>query len=261
MDIQPPKLFKILVIGDSCYDVYHYGICDRVSPEAPVIILDEKEIITLEGMSGNVTANLRAFPTRVHHISNTHRASKHRYIDQRLNQHLLRVDEMESVGEEKINFDILPSAQTVDCVVISDYNKGFLSAEDCATICKRYKDVPLFVDSKKTDLSCYSDCTLKINAIEYQKIEQFPLQSEIIVTQGENGALYNSKNYVVEKVEVFDVCGAGDVFLATLVYFYLLKRDLPIAIVNANNAAALSVTKMGTYVLTKEDIDDDFFAN
>lgn len=256
MDTQQQRLLKILVIGDSCYDVYHYGMCKRVSPEAPVIILDERTIKKTEGMSGNVAANLKAFNTNVQHISNTHRTSKHRYIDSRLNHHLLRVDEPEGIIKEKIDLDVLPLPQEIDGVVISDYNKGFLSREDCAYISKRYKDVPLFVDSKKTDLSCYSNCILKVNNIEYEKIEQMPLQSEMIITQGDKGAIYNSKIYAVEKVEVFDVCGAGDVFLSTLTYFYLLNNNLEDATIKANKAAALSVTKTGTYVLTKADIND-----
>ena len=46
MDTQQLKLFKVLLIGDSCIDKYHYGTCDRISPEAPVPILNFKETTT-----------------------------------------------------------------------------------------------------------------------------------------------------------------------------------------------------------------------
>ena len=51
---------KILVIGDSCKDIFRYGKVNRLAPEAPVpIIIPEREISNL-GMAGNVVTNLKA---------------------------------------------------------------------------------------------------------------------------------------------------------------------------------------------------------
>ena len=47
---------------------------------------------------------------------------------------------------------------------------------------------------------------------------------EFIITMGPKGALYDNKMFRVEETEVFDVCGAGDVFLSGLVYGYLRLR-------------------------------------
>ena len=77
-----------------------------------------------------------------------------------------------------------------------------------------------------------------------------------MVTLGGLGARWAEQIFKTEKVDVYDVCGAGDVFLSALVYGYLRYRDMPEAIILANKCASLSVTKMGTYVLTKEDIND-----
>ena len=46
MIIQAQKQLKVLLIGDSCQDIYHFGSCDRISPEAPVLILKENRIET-----------------------------------------------------------------------------------------------------------------------------------------------------------------------------------------------------------------------
>ena len=54
MDDQQQKLSKILVIGDSCLDKYHYGSCERMSPEAPVPILKITRTETRPGMVLNV---------------------------------------------------------------------------------------------------------------------------------------------------------------------------------------------------------------
>ena len=39
-DSPPQEPFRVLLIGDSCYDIYHTGSVDRISPEAPVPVFD-----------------------------------------------------------------------------------------------------------------------------------------------------------------------------------------------------------------------------
>jgi bifunctional ADP-heptose synthase (sugar kinase/adenylyltransferase) len=50
---------KILVIGDSCTDVFIYGRCERLNPEAPIPVFEPTKTITNQGMAGNVVANLK----------------------------------------------------------------------------------------------------------------------------------------------------------------------------------------------------------
>lgn len=259
MDIPQQKYYKVVLIGDSCDDVYHYGVCERISPEAPVPILKETSRDTLKGMSGNVRLNLEAFKLFVLHYTNTEKIRKHRFIDTRHNQHLLRWDEGEH--QDIIPFDeaYLNIEPPPDAVVISDYNKGFLPVETCCKIIEYFKrldkNIPIFVDSKKTDLSCFNGCFIKINKKEYENIEDSPTTGEFIITLGESGALYNGDVYPTETVEVFDVCGAGDVFLSALVYGFLKYGTIEEAIPVANQLASVSVSHMGTYVLTKKDIE------
>ena len=78
----------------------------------------------------------------------------------------------------------------------------------------------------------------------------------IIITMGGKGTEYKGKLYPAEKVNVFDVVGAGDTFLAALTYGYLTYSSIEEAIPFANKAAAVAVSHTGTYVLTKEDIDE-----
>jgi D-beta-D-heptose 7-phosphate kinase/D-beta-D-heptose 1-phosphate adenosyltransferase len=210
----------------------------------------------MPGMSANVLANLRAFGIQVEHITNEHKIEKHRFIDERYNQHLLRYDIGESnliapLDINKINFNT-----SYDAVVISDYNKGFLREAECNELCTRFKEVPIFVDTKKNKLTCYHNCVIKINEKEYKNIIQKPNLAEFVVTLGDRGALYNNAFYQTDPVEVFDVCGAGDVFLSALVYGFLKTHSMEESVKLANKCASLSVSKMGTYVLTKEDVDD-----
>jgi D-beta-D-heptose 7-phosphate kinase/D-beta-D-heptose 1-phosphate adenosyltransferase len=255
MVIQQQKQLKVLVIGDSCKDIYHYGKCERISPEAPVLILKETRMETKPGMSANVVANLKAFEISVLHITNKEIIKKHRFVDEKFNQHVLRVDEGEYSDFCSIEIDKIRSInETLDAVVISDYDKGFLSYSNCDQITKYFENTPVFVDSKKNDLSCYKNSIVKINEKEYENLVYLPKNSELIITMGSKGAFCNDKLYKTEKVNVFDVCGAGDVFLSGLVYCYTLTKNLPESIYFANKCAAYSVTKFGTYSLTRKDI-------
>jgi len=257
MSIQPQTLSNVLLIGESCYDVYHYGSCDRLSPEAPVPVFKEIKTETRIGMAGNVFHNLEAFKLNVDFITDSQQIEKHRYIDERFRQHLLRVDKNETYMLEiyKFNYKDLTNK---DIVVISDYNKGFLSPDECSKLAEycKSREIPVFVDSKKTDLSCFEGCVLKINEKENETAKKLPDIYELIITLGAKGCEYRGNTHPTEQVEVFDVCGAGDVFLAALTSSYLDSQDLSTAIDFANRCASYSVTKFGTYVLTKEDVND-----
>jgi len=258
MDIRQQKQYKILLIGDSCEDIYHYGVCERLSPEAPVPVLKQHKTEKKAGMSSNVRLNLESFSIDVDHFHNTEVMKKHRLVDVRYNQHLLRFDEGEDVAVESFDTGKLSaiSNRDIDAVVLSDYNKGFLTNDALAHICGAFKDKPIFVDSKKQDLSSLFGCIVKINEKEFGSLTDMPKDSSFVVTLGERGALYDGVIYSTERTEVFDVCGAGDVFLSGLVFGWLENREMPSAISFANKCAEISVSKMGTYVLTKEDIDD-----
>ena len=253
MDIQQHKSYKILLIGDACLDVYHYGICDRISPEAPIPVFKEMSTQVKMGMSKNVKLNLESFGMEVDHLCNSEEIKKHRFIETRHNQQLFRYD----TGECK-NVSPLADLQAkeYDAVVISDYNKGFITNKSFKLIKEKINSsTPVFVDSKKPDLTIFENCIIKINESESFIAKTHPSQN-IIITLGSRGALWKNKIYETEKVNVFDVCGAGDVFLSALVYGYLEYRDIPKSIALANKAASISVTNTGTYVLTKEEIDD-----
>lgn len=247
--MQQQKQFKILLIGDSCIDEYVYGICTRLNPEAPVPVLQYTKTERKSGMAKNVLENLKSFSVDVDFITNKEKIIKTRYIDEKYNHQILRVD---------FECDLLPLDLQIcyhgyDAVVISDYNKGFLSKEKIYEIVKNSK-CAVFIDSKKTDLCLpyKKDCYVKINDIEYKNLVKEI--HNIIITKGANGAQYNGKLYAAEKVKVFDVVGAGDTFLSTLVYFYLICGRIEDAIPYANKAAAIAVTHPGTYVLKEKDV-------
>ena len=245
--MQPQKQLKILLIGDSCTDEYVYGTCERLNPEAPVPILRFNRKETTKGMAWNVRENLMSFGIEVFILTNKESIIKTRYIDEKSNQHILRVDD-EGVCDP-MDYE-LPEDE-YDALVISDYDKGFLTEKKIQELVDWF-DGPVFIDSKKTKLP-KKDCYLKINEIESKLLKGY---KNLIVTKGAGGADYNKVNYPGEKTKIVDVVGAGDTFLSALVYFYLLCGTIEKAIPYANRAAAIAVQNFGTYVLTENDVKD-----
>lgn len=242
------KPYKILLIGDSCVDEYVYGTCERLNPEAPVPILKFHRKESKNGMAWNVRDNLQAFGMEVYMLTNKEKIYKTRYIDEKYNHQILRVD-VEGVLSP-MEYEI-PN-EKFDALVISDYNKGFVTQNRLFEMVFNSR-IPVFVDSKKTILP-ESNCFIKINDNESKLLKS--RHDNLIVTRGSCGAEYDGITYPGEKVSVFDVCGAGDTFLSALVYFYLEYGTIERAIPYANKAAAIAVQNFGTYVLTGDDIDE-----
>ena len=197
MDIQQVKQLKILVIGDSCEDIYHFN-------------------------------------------------------------------ELSICEIEKINF------KNFSAVIVSDYDKGFISkenAEHLSQVCFK-NNILLFVDSKKNDLSCFSNAIVKINQSEYKNLIKKPINSELVITQGPAGAMWNDKKFKAAKIEIdhltinenyenlrnANVCGAGDTFLAGLVVHYVLNKKLSLAILFANKCGAIAINNFGTHTITLEEV-------
>ena len=242
------KPYRILLIGDSCVDEYVYGTCERLNPEAPVPILKFRRKESKNGMAWNVRDNLRAFGMEVYMLTNKEKIYKTRYIDEKYNHQILRVDIEDPLSPMECE---IPN-EKYDALVISDYDKGFITQEKLFEVVFNSK-IPVFVDSKKTILP-ESNCFIKINDNESKLLKS--KHDNIIVTRGSGGAEYDGITYPGEKVSVFDVCGAGDTFLSALVYFYLECGTIEKAIPYANKAAAIAVQNFGTYVLSGDDINE-----
>ena len=144
---------RVLVIGDSCEDVFVYGEIERMSPEAPVPILQPIRKTKNGGMALNVYNNFLSLGVEVNIVTNEKsQIRKVRYVDNRSSQMVLRIDENDECEEidEITRMHICNNKyknQTYDAIVISDYCKGFLSKTDIELLCKSNKNV--FVDTKK----------------------------------------------------------------------------------------------------------------
>jgi bifunctional ADP-heptose synthase (sugar kinase/adenylyltransferase) len=243
------KLYQVLLLGETCRDEYHYGECKRISPEAPVPIFEYKKEELKYGMAHNVFNNLKTFKCDVDFITNnSDLLIKRRFVDLKTHNQLLREDIEKNIIQCNTQHN-----KDYDFVVISDYDKGFLKPEYLEYICQKYKN-KIFVDTKKKDLSCFSNCIIKCNDYEYSKIQKLGKNCELIVTKGKNGAEWNNKIFPAPKIEIFDVTGAGDVFLSAFATLFTFSKNMNYAIQNAVNLASRSTEHFGIYTLTEGDI-------
>ena len=183
------KIPKILVIGDLMIDHYLWGKCERISPEAPVQIVNIDKENSVLGGAGNVINNLRALESNVDVLSvigndttakeleallesievksdmliieqNRKTSKKSRLIASQ--QQVLRYDnesieDISSNSETQIINKLSAIISNYDVVILSDYGKGVLTTnltQEIISISNK-NNVKVFVDPKGKDYSKY----------------------------------------------------------------------------------------------------------
>jgi D-beta-D-heptose 7-phosphate kinase/D-beta-D-heptose 1-phosphate adenosyltransferase len=252
---------KVLVIGDVIIDKYIYGTSERLSPEAPVPVVKHlREVETLGG-AGLVYENLKSLGVDVTLMESDHgyRSVKTRVICD--GHYVTRIDDDKRASGNAVLADVLSNDfSQYEYVILSDYDKGVLdeSLEIIEHINKF--NCKIIVDPKEY-ANQYKDAWLvKPNYKEFDEFGFTYWQSNIITTKaGDNVvATIDNINYniPVEPVEVSDVTGAGDCFLAAFVYGltkqYNYKRCLELAVKGSREA----VKHVGTHTLTVSDLEE-----
>ena len=240
---------KIQVIGESCQDIFVYCDAKRLAPDLPVPVLSEKRVETNPGMAANVYRNILSYVNDCLLVTNRNweKITKTRYVHEESNHLFLRVDTPHEVD----TLDILSLEFNSEILVISDYNKGFLSESVIEEICNRHQQV--FLDTKKV-LGRWAEkaAFIKINNYEYNRSIPFITKSmndKLIHTRGSSGCDFRGINYPVEQISVRDTSGAGDSFMAALVINYLKTADIITSIKSANSAASKVVKTRGVGVI------------
>ena len=240
---------KILVIGDSCRDIYTYCISDRMAPDKPVPVLEVVDHVENPGMAKNVYENIKSLniDCDINTNYNWYDVTKTRYVHKSSNHMFFRIDSKNTIDRidiDKLNYDY-------ETIVISDYDKGFLTEEDIETICSNHQCT--FLDTKKM-LGSWADKAsfIKINNYEYDRSKKYitkDLKSKIIQTCGGDGCLYNDKKFPVKKSDVIDLSGAGDSFLAALSVKYTKTKNIDESIKFANKCASEVVKHKGVTII------------
>jgi D-beta-D-heptose 7-phosphate kinase/D-beta-D-heptose 1-phosphate adenosyltransferase len=244
---------EILVIGDSCTDVFVYGDVERICPEAPVPIFNTRTSSPQRngGMARNVYNNIIALGGRADIITNSATITKTRLVDSRLNQIVLRIDESDTC--ERVKLNSLNNINKYKSIIVSDYCKGFLLESDIEYICNNHNNV--FVDTKKNLGNWIVNANfIKINHLEFNNNINFineneTVKNKLIMTKGKEGCIYQDEIFPTEDVPVKDVSGAGDTFLSALVLNYIKNNDIIKAINFAQECTTKAVQKRGVSTL------------
>lgn len=246
---------RFIVVGETCTDIFVYSDIKRLSPEAPVPVLNPIEMVNNPGMSGNVVQNLMALnpELEVYHIHQKEPITKTRFIEKKSNHMFIRVDEGELEPCEPIsmkNFDeeTLAEIKDSEATIVSDYDKGLMSIEFMNQMAKA-SYVSILDSKKKLDKSIVENFTfIKLNESEYQNnktlVDLHP--EKFIITLGAKGVQHSGKLYASENPqETIDVSGAGDTFVAAFTLKFVETGDVGEAIMYGNQMAGKVVTKRG----------------
>ena len=201
-----------IIFGDLILDSYIIGEVHRISPEAPVPVLSQKETFSVLGGALNTTQNLKnlgvdVIPLGVIGKDNSGKkileilskekiSSDHIYIDKNFktstkirlaskNHHLLRLD-IEEITSKKdwdnFFFKILENQiSNIDFLLISDYGKGLCSKTLLANVIKlcNKNNINIFVDPKGTDYEKYRNTfCITPNQLEAESILGKKLKSD-----------------------------------------------------------------------------------
>ena len=301
-----------LVIGDLMLDQYIFGDVDRISPEAPVPVIKKNKQYDRIGGAGNVALNLIGLgikPLLVGSIGNDANGKmlsslikKHNLSTKGLikengptttktrvmagHNQIARIDEEQiSLGPNEANIKKIIKYINLDfsCIIISDYNKGFLSASFLKKIIQQAnkEKIPVLIDPKGKDVAKYAGATLitpnKKEAMDLTGITNFDNNllntalkkisknykiKSIVMTQGEDGISHITQKKIdayptaISK-QVYDVSGAGDTVIATLASCIIEKLDLSDCFKLANLAAGIVISKLGTVPIRVEELLDE----
>lgn len=158
---------KVLVIGESCTDIFVYGTSERKSPEGKGSVFIPHHETYGVGMAANTTNNLAAMGVDVDMFSDNGNIIKTRYVDMNTNELYLRVDENDNVSQIKISD--LPDLNQYTAIVISDYCKGFLTEDDISEIASKHNLVIADTKKKLGDW-CKNLKFIKINRLDRKSV-------------------------------------------------------------------------------------------
>jgi len=305
---------RCLVIGDLMLDEYLWGKAERISPEAPVQVVDViREELRLGG-AGNVVHNLAALGAQVsvcsvvgedqngrellgqfchHHIDiraifpDPDRRTSRKTRVVAAHQQIVRIDResraaLPKAVEQQLCDWVAAHACEYKVIVLSDYNKGVLTPAVIASAISTAAAVgiPVLVDPKGTDFTRYGGATLLTpNRKEAEAASGIPITDaaslaeaagtimratglqHLLITRSEEGMSLFSKAGDIVHIptvarEVFDVSGAGDTVLAALAVGIASGLGMADAARLANVAAGIAVGKLGTSIVTPQEIID-----
>ena len=227
LNIKDIKKQKILVVGDVLIDEYLFSDVSRISPEAPIPILNINQKKSVLGGAANVANNLSKLGVKssilgyvgsdsnsitikkllknnnikdyLIKLKNSITILKTRFISK--NQQIIRADYEKKFNDKdkRILKKFIKIYKNFNCVIFSDYNKGTLeSLPQMIRLCKT-KGIKTFIDPKNQDFSKYKNAfAITPNKKEFQAtVGQCKNLNEITTKARKVIKKYKIKNVIV----------------------------------------------------------------
>jgi len=251
---------KVLVLGDIIIDKYIYGTSTRISPEAPVPVITYKREVETLGGAGLVYENLKSLGVDVELVDIFDKASvKTRVICD--GHYVTRIDDdYHADSNQYLDYILSRDFSDYEYVILSDYNKGTLDESLKIIEYLNTFGCKVIVDPKEHSTQYKGAWLVKPNYKEFGDFGFTNWQGNIITTNAGNNVVANIDNIVydipVDSVEVSDVTGAGDCFLAAFVYGLTKEYDYKKCLQLAVKGSTKAVTHVGTYKLAVSDLED-----
>lgn len=250
---------KVLVIGDVIIDKYIYGTSERLSPEAPVPVVKYLREVETIGGAGLVYKNLKSLGVDVELFETEQPNSiKTRVICD--GHYITRIDDDKHAnGNEVLDIVQATDFTKYKYVILSDYNKGVL--DESVNIIEHLNafGCKVIVDPKEHANHYEGAWLVKPNYKEFSEFGFTNWQGNIITTNASKNVVASIEgevyNVPVEVVEVSDVTGAGDCFLAAFVYALIKGYDHKRCLELAVKGSTESVKHVGTYILKEKDLN------
>jgi len=283
---------KILVVGDIMLDTYIVGKVDRISPEAPVPIVNVVDEYYTLGGCGNVFNNIKSMGSNAFCITSfgkdeagekiaemldesiivadkdTETIEKIRVVANHRETQMIRIDK--EYNTVKMNKDILDQIAynnkfIADIIIVSDYGKGMINKDMMNYL--RALNTPIIVDPKPINGHIYNDLfMITPNKKEYKEILfdiKFGLPSiknieYVLQTAGKDGMYLDdlkkkkTTHIKTKSSDVYNVTGAGDTVIAVMAVCIAKGLDALTSAKIANKCASYVVTKPGTTAVPKD---------
>ena len=176
--------------------------------------------------------------------------TKTRFVEKKSNHMFLRLDDGESnISKVELIDERVEELSNFNIVIVSDYDKGFMTNDDLLTIGKNSK-MSILDSKRKLSKEIVSGFTfVKLNEKESLQNSDLLECKNILVTLGSKGTKFNDEVYPSPNPqETIDVSGAGDTFTSAFILKYLETGDIKTSIIYANEMASIVVSKRGVVV-------------
>jgi bifunctional ADP-heptose synthase (sugar kinase/adenylyltransferase) len=276
---------RVLVLGDLMVDHFIWGKVSRISPEAPVPVVEVDADHLLLGGSANVSHNIHAMGGRVYvsGVVGSDRMGKKLISEFRKRQIDTRGVFVEANRPTTLKTRIVAHGQQeLGAIVISDYGKGVITKAllDGIRDLVRDRKIIVCIDPKKSDFSLYEGCDIitpnhheagravgvdrvsRENLVEVGTtlLSRYHYQA-LLITRGEEGmALFEKSDRInhtllpTQAREVFDVTGAGDTAIGVFALCMASGATFKEAAFLANHAAGIVVGKVGTSTVSQAEL-------